>query len=718
MGSIFVNRETQVVTVGRPIHVVLAVPFALIAHRGASGYRPEHTLAVVRAGRPPGRRLHRAGSRDHQDGVLVARHEPEICGTTDVADRPEFARAARRPRTSTASRPPAGSPRTSRSPSSRRCARVERIPRLRPQNTAYDGRFEVPTLEEVLDLRERLSRELGPRDRRLPGDQAPDLLPRARAAARGAARRRAAAQRARPRRRAGVRAVVRGRATCGAARAASCGCRWCSSSAAAARPYDLVVAGDPRTYADLATPAGLPGIAAYADGIGPAKATSSRATPPALAAADDVRRRRPRRGPAGAPVHVPGGEHLPAARAALVGGPRASTATSLRRCGSSSRSASTACSPTTLTGWSPLSTEDWSLGQPRSGTVGAATAMERSPASVTTEERDSAPRRRTRQDAAAGLARRRPDRRLGARAAAQRRQPRARAGAASRNRCTARQRAVRGPVRLRPARRPDPHRDRRPRHGRAGDLPRARAAAARPGGDHGAPGRLPRHATASTARRPARRSLAAPSSPTRCAAGLRRRRRRGDRQPGLSTDADHDAAAQRIRTAVEGLGTAEEAIFAALLAYERNTGLVAQLKLRYSALYGEDLRARLVDELTADEFANAAYLMGEAALEQTELSPAAGGSASSRVMATLTFTDTTRRPEPGPLPLSRRRLLRPGADDGPDAHARRDRHPSASSRLRPVPGRAAHPEPVLGGPARAARRRRRGGSTTWPRSSA
>ncbi len=114
-----------------------------------------------------------------------------------------------------------------------------------------------------------------------------------------------------------------------------------------------------------------------------------------------------------------------------------------------------------------------------------------------------------------------------------------------------------------------------------------------------------------------------------------------------STDADHDAAAQRIRTAVEGLGTDEEAIFATLMAYERNTGLVARLKLRYSALYAEDLRARLVDELAADEFANAAYLMGEAALEQTELSPAQAARVFT-VMSTLTFTDTTGAQSPVP----------------------------------------------------------------------
>ena len=114
-----------------------------------------------------------------------------------------------------------------------------------------------------------------------------------------------------------------------------------------------------------------------------------------------------------------------------------------------------------------------------------------------------------------------------------------------------------------------------------------------------------------------------------------------------ASDADHDAAAQRIRTAVEGLGTDEQAIFATLMAYERNSGLVAQLKLRYSALYGEDLRARLVDELTADEFANAAYLMGEAALEQTELSPAQAARVFT-VMSTLTFTDTTGGQSPVP----------------------------------------------------------------------
>ena len=63
----------------------------MIGHRGASGYRPEHTLASYELAA-------RMGADDIEPdivstayGVLVARHENEISGTTDVADRPEFA---------------------------------------------------------------------------------------------------------------------------------------------------------------------------------------------------------------------------------------------------------------------------------------------------------------------------------------------------------------------------------------------------------------------------------------------------------------------------------------------------------------------------------------------------------------------------------------------------------------------------------------------------
>ena len=63
----------------------------VIGHRGASGYRPEHTLAAYRLAIRQGADYIEPDLVSTKDGVLVARHENEISGTTDVADRPEFA---------------------------------------------------------------------------------------------------------------------------------------------------------------------------------------------------------------------------------------------------------------------------------------------------------------------------------------------------------------------------------------------------------------------------------------------------------------------------------------------------------------------------------------------------------------------------------------------------------------------------------------------------
>jgi glycerophosphoryl diester phosphodiesterase len=94
----------------------------VIGHRGASAYRPEHTLAAYQLAIDMGADYIEPDLVSTKDGVLVARHENEISGTTDVAQRPEFA-ARRTTKTIAASPSPGGSPRTSRWPSSRRCAR-------------------------------------------------------------------------------------------------------------------------------------------------------------------------------------------------------------------------------------------------------------------------------------------------------------------------------------------------------------------------------------------------------------------------------------------------------------------------------------------------------------------------------------------------------------------------------------------------------------------
>ena len=65
--------------------------FLVIAHRGASGYGPEHTLGAYRLAIRMGADFIEPDLVSTKDGVLVARHENEISGTTDVATRAEFA---------------------------------------------------------------------------------------------------------------------------------------------------------------------------------------------------------------------------------------------------------------------------------------------------------------------------------------------------------------------------------------------------------------------------------------------------------------------------------------------------------------------------------------------------------------------------------------------------------------------------------------------------
>ncbi len=134
-----------------PKHHYEATLPVVIAHRGASGYRPEHTIAAYE--------LAIAQCADYiepdlvvtKDGVLVDRHEPEIGGTTDVASRPEF--ADRRTTKQLDGKPLTGWFVEDFTLAELKTLRaVERLPELRPENTAYDGLYQVPTFEEVLKL--------------------------------------------------------------------------------------------------------------------------------------------------------------------------------------------------------------------------------------------------------------------------------------------------------------------------------------------------------------------------------------------------------------------------------------------------------------------------------------------------------------------------------------------------------------------------------------
>jgi glycerophosphoryl diester phosphodiesterase len=134
----------------------------VIGHRGASGYRPEHTLAAYALAARMGADYVEPDLVSTKDGVLVARHENEIGGTTNVADKPEF--ADRRTTKVIDGTSYTGWFTEDFTLAELKTLRAkERIPQLRPRNTLYDGRYTVPTLQEVIFLTNRLSRELGRR---------------------------------------------------------------------------------------------------------------------------------------------------------------------------------------------------------------------------------------------------------------------------------------------------------------------------------------------------------------------------------------------------------------------------------------------------------------------------------------------------------------------------------------------------------------------------
>ena len=132
----------------------------MIAHRGASGHRPENTLAAYELAARMGADRIEPDLVPTCDGVLVLRHESELSGSTDVASRPEL--ADRRTTREVEGRPVTGWFTEDLTFAEVRSLRaVEPHPHVRPATTAHDGRHLVPTFGELLALAARLRAELG-----------------------------------------------------------------------------------------------------------------------------------------------------------------------------------------------------------------------------------------------------------------------------------------------------------------------------------------------------------------------------------------------------------------------------------------------------------------------------------------------------------------------------------------------------------------------------
>ncbi|WP_412060364.1 glycerophosphodiester phosphodiesterase [Rubrivirga sp. IMCC45206] len=135
-------------------------PVLVIAHRGASAYRPEHTLEAYALAVEQGADVIEPDLVMTRDRVLVARHENEISETTDIAARPEFA-DRRTTKTIDGVETTGWFTEDLTLAELKTLRAVERLPALRPASAALDGRFEIPTFAEVLALASALGRQRG-----------------------------------------------------------------------------------------------------------------------------------------------------------------------------------------------------------------------------------------------------------------------------------------------------------------------------------------------------------------------------------------------------------------------------------------------------------------------------------------------------------------------------------------------------------------------------
>jgi len=240
--------------------------FVIVGHRGASGYRPEHTLASYELAARMGADYIEPDLVTTKDHVLVTRHEPEIGGTTDVAAHPEF--AARKKTKVLDGTPLTGWFTEDFTLKELKTLRAkERIPAVRQHNTVFDGHYQIPTFQEVIDLTKRLSRELGRPIGIYPETKHPTYFQQQGLALepelvktldRNGLNRPDAKVFVQSFEVANLKALDK-----------QLRVPLVQLTSSAGAPYDFVASGDKRTYADVVSAKGLREVATYADGVGP-----------------------------------------------------------------------------------------------------------------------------------------------------------------------------------------------------------------------------------------------------------------------------------------------------------------------------------------------------------------------------------------------------------------------------------------------------------------
>jgi glycerophosphoryl diester phosphodiesterase len=240
----------------------------VIGHRGASGARPEHTLEAYLLAIQEGADYIEPDLVSTSDGHLVARHENEISTTTDVASHPQFANRF-------ATKVIDGISISGWFTEDFTLAELktlrakERLPQLR--GTSYDGKFQIPTLQEVIDLVASInfSRQADVRLKPVgiyPETKHPTYFD---GIGLSMEERLVAILHANSYSGRNARVFIQSFEVSNLRDLATMTeVPLVQLLHAGGQPYDFTVSGDPRTYADLATPAGLAFISGYARGIG------------------------------------------------------------------------------------------------------------------------------------------------------------------------------------------------------------------------------------------------------------------------------------------------------------------------------------------------------------------------------------------------------------------------------------------------------------------
>ena len=238
----------------------------IIGHRGASGYRPEHTLASYELAIQMGADYIEPDVVSTKDGILIARHENDITQTTNVSEKPEF--ASRKTTKKIDSKDVTGWFTEDFTLEEIKTLRAKE--RLPFRNHSYDGSFEIPTLQEVIDLAKLKSNETGRIIGIYPETKHPTYFKSINLALEeplvyllhknGYTKTNAPVfiqsfevENIKQLNKMTDLQLVQ------------------LLDEAEMQPYDFVVKGDSRTYADLTAPKELAKIAEYADGLGPYK---------------------------------------------------------------------------------------------------------------------------------------------------------------------------------------------------------------------------------------------------------------------------------------------------------------------------------------------------------------------------------------------------------------------------------------------------------------